>query len=122
MASTAVENVRNRSNECHKSLLVRDDPSLILRSTIYEHGARASRRHRVSESEHRLRHLPFFDELACQSEDSPGWRAAMAGLALLRLVDAWIEDGPRVVAADDFGMRSVRNALDEIESNEKLRS
>jgi tetratricopeptide (TPR) repeat protein len=76
----------------------------------------------VFESEHRLRHLPFFEEVASRAEGTPEWRAAMAGVVVLRLVDAWIEDGPRVVAADDWGMRSVRNAIDEIDSNEQLRS
>lgn len=74
------------------------------------------------ESEHRLRHLPFFEEIASHGEGTPEWRAAMAGVVVLRLVDAWIEDGPRVVAADDWGMRSVRNAIEEVESNAKLRS
>jgi len=76
----------------------------------------------VFESEHKLRHLPFFEEIASRNEGTPEWRASMAGVVVLRLVDAWIEDGPRVVAADDWGMRSVRNAIDELESNEKLRS
>jgi tetratricopeptide (TPR) repeat protein len=76
----------------------------------------------VFESEHRLRHLPFFEEIASRNEGTPEWRASMAGVVVLRLVDAWIEDGPRVVAADDWGMRSVRNAIDELEANEKLRS
>jgi tetratricopeptide (TPR) repeat protein len=60
--------------------------------------------------------------MASHAEGTPEWRAAMAGVVVLRLVDAWIEDGPRVVAADDWGMRSVRSAMDEVESNEKLRS
>jgi len=72
--------------------------------------------------EHRLRHLPFFEEMASRDEGAPEWRAAMAGVVVLRLVDAWIEDGPRVVAADDWGMRSVRTAIDELDSNEMLRS
>lgn len=74
------------------------------------------------ESEHKLRHLPFFEEIASLGEGTPEWYAGMAGVVVLRLVDAWIEDGPRVVAADDWGMRSVRNAIGELESNAKLQS
>jgi len=74
------------------------------------------------ESEHKLRHLPFFEEIASHGEGTAEWRAGMAGVVVLRLVDAWIEDGPRVVAADDWGIRSVRNAIDELQSNMKLRA
>lgn len=96
----------------------------ILVSTHCEHGARAFRGggDRLFESEHKLRHLPFFEEIASRGEHTPEWRAGMAGVVVLRLVDAWIEDGPRVVVADDWGMRSVRNAIDELDSNAKLRS
>ena len=62
----------------------------------------------------RVRHLPFFTELASLEEDDPSWRAVSAGLVLLRLVDAWIEDGPAVVAADGWGVRSVQACLEEM--------
>jgi tetratricopeptide (TPR) repeat protein len=117
-----VENVRNRSKECHNSLLVAAPESLILGAT---HGGHTSSRvleDRVFESEHKLRHLPFFEEIASRNEGTPEWSAATAGIVVLRLVDAWIEDGPRVMATDDWGMRSVRSAIDEVRSNEKLRS
>ena len=74
------------------------------------------------ESEHKLRHLPFFEAIASSDEGDAEWHAATAGLVLLRLVDSWIEDGPRVVAADDWALRSVRNAIDEVKAREKLRT
>ena len=62
----------------------------------------------------RVRHLPFFTELASLEEDDPSWRAVSAGLVFLRLVDAWIEDGPAVVSADGWGVRSVEACLEEV--------
>lgn len=62
----------------------------------------------------RVRHLPFFTELASLEERDPSWRAVSAGLVLLRLIDAWIEEGPAVVAADGWGARSVAASLEEI--------
>ena len=62
----------------------------------------------------RVRHLPFFTELASLEEEDPSWRAVSAGLVLLRLVDAWIEDGAAVVAADGWGVRSVEACLEEM--------
>lgn len=62
----------------------------------------------------RVRHLPFFTELASLEERDPSWRAVSAGLVLLRLIDAWIEEGPAVVAADGWGARSVAASLEEV--------
>ena len=62
----------------------------------------------------RVRHLPFFTELASLEERDPSWRAVSAGLVLLRLIDAWIEEGPAVVAADGWGARSVLASLEEM--------
>ena len=66
------------------------------------------------DSKQRVRHLPFFTELASLEERDPSWRAVSAGLVLLRLVDAWIEEGPAVVAADGWGVRSVAASLEEM--------
>lgn len=62
----------------------------------------------------RVRHLPFFTELASLEERDPSWRAVSAGLVFLRLVDAWIEEGAAVVAADGWGVHSVAASLDEM--------
>lgn len=61
-----------------------------------------------------MRHLPFFTELASLEERDPSWRAVSAGLVLLRLVDAWIEEGAAAVTADGWGVRSVTASLEEM--------
>ena len=66
------------------------------------------------DSMQRVRHLPFFTELASLEESDVRWRAVSAGLVLLRLVDAWIEEGAEAVAADGWGVRSVAAALEEM--------
>jgi tetratricopeptide (TPR) repeat protein len=61
-----------------------------------------------------MRHQPFFAELASLEDADPSWRAVTAGLVVLRLVDAWVEEGARVVSADSWGIRSVRAAVDDM--------
>lgn len=60
------------------------------------------------------RHLPFFSELAGLEDDDASWRAVSAGLVVLRLVDAWIEEGAAAVVADGWGMRSVEASIEEM--------
>jgi tetratricopeptide (TPR) repeat protein len=60
------------------------------------------------------RHLPFFAELAELEDGNPAWRSVSAGLVVLRLVDAWIEEGATAVAADGWGVRSVEAAIEEL--------
>jgi len=60
-----------------------------------------------------LKHLAFFEELASLDESDNGWRSVSAGLVVLRLIDAWVEDGPDVVLADAWGIRAVRAAIEE---------
>ena len=66
------------------------------------------------DSSERVRHLPYFTELASLEDNDPSWRAVSAGLVLLRLVDAWIEEGAAVVAADGWGVRSVAASIEEM--------
>ena len=66
------------------------------------------------DSSQRVRHMPFFTELASLEEHDPSWRAVSAGLVLLRLVDAWIEEGAAVVSTDGWGVRSVSAAIEEM--------
>jgi tetratricopeptide (TPR) repeat protein len=61
-----------------------------------------------------VRHFPFFTELASLDEGDRAWRAVSAGLVALRLVDAWIEEGSAVIAADGWGVRSVEAAIEEM--------
>ena len=60
------------------------------------------------------RHLPFFAELAGLDDRDTAWRSVSAGLVVLRLVDAWIEEGAAAVAADGWGVRSVEAAIEEM--------
>ena len=73
-------------------------------------------------SERKLRHLSFFEAIAASDEGDAEWHAATAGLVVLRLVDAWIEDGPHVAAPDGWALRSVRATIDELKSREKLKA
>jgi tetratricopeptide (TPR) repeat protein len=66
------------------------------------------------ETPENMRHRPFFAELASLEDTDPSWRAVTAGLVVLRLVDAWVEEGARVVSADSWGIRSVRAAVDDM--------
>jgi tetratricopeptide (TPR) repeat protein len=68
----------------------------------------------VFDTTEQMRHVPFFTELASLDERDPSWRAVSAGLVLVRLVDAWIEEGTVVVAADGWGLRSVVAAIEEM--------
>ena len=61
-----------------------------------------------------VRHLPFFTELAGLDDGDVSWRSVSAGLVVLRLVDAWVEEGAAAVAADGWGVRSVEAAIEEM--------
>jgi len=76
----------------------------------------------VLEFEPKLRHLAFFEELASLDESDPAWNAATAGLVVLRLVDAWLENGPNTSLDDDWPIRSVRTAIDEVHVGATLRA
>jgi len=76
----------------------------------------------VFESEHKMRHLPFFEAVASHAEGDPQWRAATAGLVVLRLVDAWLEDGPSVTTDDSWGLRGVNSAIDDVEEGTPIRA
>jgi tetratricopeptide (TPR) repeat protein len=70
----------------------------------------------VFEQSEPTRHLPFFAELAALDEADPAWRSVSAGLVVLRLVDAWVDEGAAAVAADGWGVRSVEAAIEEMPS------
>jgi tetratricopeptide (TPR) repeat protein len=61
-----------------------------------------------------VRHVPFLTALGGLDEGSPAWRAVSAGLVVLRLVDAWVTESAAVVAADEWGMRSVQAAVEQM--------
>lgn len=74
------------------------------------------------EHEKGARHLPFFTNLAELNDRDPDWRAVSAGLVVLRLVDAWMEDGADAVSTDGWGMRSVQAAIDEMPAGRPARA
>jgi tetratricopeptide (TPR) repeat protein len=76
----------------------------------------------VLESDRTLRHVAFFEELAALDESDAEWRSVSAGLVVLRLVDAWMEEGPHVVSGDAWGLRAVRVAIEEIAAGTPLRA
>jgi tetratricopeptide (TPR) repeat protein len=58
-----------------------------------------------------MRHLAYFEQLGRMDESDPNWRAVSAGLVTMRLVDAWIADGPRALRADSWAVSAVREAI-----------
>lgn len=69
-----------------------------------------------------LKHLAFFEELATSEESDASWPAVSAGLVVLRLIDAWVEDGAAVVPGDAWGVRAVRAAIDDIPRERPVRA
>lgn len=74
------------------------------------------------ESSPKLRHLPFFEEIASGEEDSAEYRAAIAGLVVLRLVDSCVEDFRSRDDRDEWAFRSVRAAIEEISDTTPVRA
>ena len=75
----------------------------------------------MSDSCQSLRHIPFFEELGRMSDDDPNWRSVSAGLVALRLLDAWIEEGPSVVTDDSWGLAGVIEAIEAIDQGVPIR-
>ena len=76
----------------------------------------------TSETTEQLRHSAFFSELSSLGDSDESWRAVTAGLVVLRLVDAWVEEGATAVAADNWGVRSVRAAIEDLPSGVPART
>lgn len=74
------------------------------------------------ESDRTLRHLAFFEELAALDESDAEWRSVTAGLVVLRLVDAWMEEGAHCTTADAWGLRAVRAAIEEMPAGAAARA
>lgn len=73
-------------------------------------------------SEPKLQHTPFFEALSRTKDGSLEWRLTSAGLVTLRLFDAWLVEGPDVVAADAWGLRAVREAIDAVEGGSSTKA
>lgn len=70
----------------------------------------------------KLQHLPFFEALARLEEGSEEWRLTSAGFVTLRLFDTWVVEGPSVVAAGSWGLRSVCETVDGVDAGSPARS
>lgn len=73
------------------------------------------------EPDHKLRHLAFFQFIGSRAEDDPQWRSATAGLLVLRLVDAWTDQG-RDAITEGWAIPNVRAAIDDVDSGTPIRS
>ncbi|HWE41824.1 MAG TPA: hypothetical protein VG432_04920 [Gemmatimonadaceae bacterium] len=69
-----------------------------------------------------IRHLAFFEALGTLEEGSTDWHATTAGLVVLRLVDAWYDEGVQVAAADAWGLEAVREAVGEMAAGDPART
>ena len=76
----------------------------------------------MDNAEPKLLHLPFFEALARADEGSSEWCLTSAGLVTLRLFDAWVVEGPSVVAADAWGLRAVREVVDGLQSPSNMKA
>lgn len=69
-----------------------------------------------------LHHAAFFEALAGMEESSSTWPATAAGLVVLRFVEAWLEEGAAVAAADGWSLRAAREAVDEVSPTSPTRA
>ena len=69
--------------------------------------------------ERSLRHLPFFEAVAGADRGDP---AAAAGLVVLRLVDAWVEDPGAREADRAPGIAAVRETIEAIPATDPARA
>ena len=74
------------------------------------------------ESGPKLRHLPFFEEIASLEEDSAEYRAVSGGLVVLRLLDSRVEEYCSPDDRDEWAIRSVRAAIEGISETSPLRA
>ncbi|NUQ19899.1 MAG: hypothetical protein HOQ09_02955 [Gemmatimonadaceae bacterium] len=75
----------------------------------------------MDEIDRPIRHLSFFEALASLDEQNAEWRATTAGLVVLRLVDAWLDEGVQVASADAWGLTAVREAVEAMSPGDPAR-
>lgn len=68
-----------------------------------------------------LKHLAFFEAVGEAAENSPKAHSATAGLLMLRLIDHWVLAGPVMVEPESVSVKSVRNAIMQLESTDPSR-
>ena len=69
-----------------------------------------------------IRHLAFFEALGTLDEGSTEWHATTAGMVVLRLVDAWYDEGAQTAAADAWGLNAVRDAVQAMTPGDPARA
>ncbi|HUF26080.1 MAG TPA: hypothetical protein VMM18_03765 [Gemmatimonadaceae bacterium] len=69
-----------------------------------------------------LRHLAYFERLARLEETDTEWRATTAGLVVLRLLDAWMEEGPEQVHAGSWSFEAAREEVDTVSVGNPVRT
>jgi tetratricopeptide (TPR) repeat protein len=75
----------------------------------------------VFDSEPKLRHLPFFEDIAGREEGTADWHESTAGLVVLRLVDTWLEHGNERRDVE-WTVRSVRCAIEAVSEGTTIRT
>jgi hypothetical protein len=70
----------------------------------------------------KLRHVAFFEELGQCDDVQERWREVTAGLVVLRLVDAWLQQGSRSVTGDGWSMAAARAAVSDISQGAPVRA
>jgi hypothetical protein len=68
-----------------------------------------------------LKHLAFFEAVGESEANSSKAHAATAGLLMMRLIDHWILAGPVMVEPESVSVRSVRNAIMQLETRDPSR-
>lgn len=68
-----------------------------------------------------IRHQVYFDTLGSLKEDSASWRSVFAGLSVLRLIDAYVDQAIGTAAPNWAQLHSVRSAVDEIHEGDPVR-
>ena len=69
-----------------------------------------------------IRHLAFFEALGTLDEGTTEWHATTAGMVVLRLVDAWYDEGAQIAAADAWGLNAVRDAVQAMTPGDPART
>ncbi len=62
----------------------------------------------------RMRHMAFLEALVAAPDDGADWRGIMAGLLVLRLVDAWRDDPGGEFTPDAIELAGARDAVDRV--------
>ncbi len=69
-----------------------------------------------------IRHVPFFATLSQTPSDGPEWRSGFAGLAVLRLIDAFRTDSASAAQTEAATIESARRAVSLIHDGDPARA